>query len=186
MLYRVQPMLIFVVVSLVGLLTAAASWYTIDQANRMSFASIAEDAVQRLGDRIDNHMLLIKSTEAFFEAIGEVPSAEQFKMFVEHLQKTEQFNGVQGIGFARYVRTGALSDAAISAELERNYGIARTPWPETGEEERTPIVLIEPPTDRNRRALGFDMYSEPTRRAAMLAALAEQRLRASGSVELVQ
>jgi CHASE1-domain containing sensor protein len=46
--------------------------------------------------------------------------------------------------------------------------------------------MLEPANDANMRALGFDMYSEPTRRAAILAALAEERLRASGTVELVQ
>lgn len=102
------------------------------------------------------------------------------------MQKVEPFDGVQGIGFARYVRTGEASDAAISAEIGRNYGFVRSPWPETDETFRTPIVLLEPDTERNRRALAYDMFSEPTRRAAMLAALQEQRLRASGAVELVQ
>ena len=186
MLYRVQPVLIFAVVTFVGLLTAAASWYTIDHANKMSFSAIAENAVQRLSDRIASHILLVKSTEALFEATGEVPSAEQFKIFVAHLQKSEQFKGVQGIGFARYVPAGPQSDEAISRELERNYGIARAPWPETSEDVRVPMVLMEPQSSRSLGALGFDMYSHPVRRAAILAALAEQRLRASGSVELIR
>ncbi|WP_052766357.1 CHASE domain-containing protein [Hoeflea sp. IMCC20628] len=186
LLYRLQPALVFFVVVFVGLLTAAASWYTIDQANRMSFAAMADRSVQRLRDRIDNHILLIKSTEALFASLGEVPSAEQFKTYVGRLQKTEQFSGVQGIGFARYVRTGPQSDVAISAELARNYDVDRAPWPETSEENRTPIVLLEPKTERNVAALGYDMYSELTRRAAILAALTEQRLRASAAVKLVQ
>jgi CHASE1-domain containing sensor protein/two-component sensor histidine kinase len=168
------------------MLTAVASWYTIDQANRMSFAAIAEDAVQRIGDRIENHTILIRSTEALFEALGEVPTAEQFRTFVADLQENEQFNGIQGIGFARYIETGPAANSRISAELERNYGIARVPWPETGEDYQTPIVLLEPATDRNKRALGYDMFSEPVRRAAMLAAMSEQRLRATGVVKLVQ
>lgn len=186
MFYRFQPALVFIVVAIVGLLTAAASWYTIDQANRLTFHGITDDAVQRIGDRVENHMLLIKSVEAHFQATGEVPSIEAFKVYVSYLQKTEQFNGVQGLGFARYVQTGPQSDQATSAELERNYGLQRTPWPETTEPFRTPIVMLEPENDPNRRALGYDMYSEPVRRAAILAALTEQRLRASGSVELVQ
>ncbi|WP_417435963.1 CHASE domain-containing protein [Hoeflea sp.] len=186
MFYRLQPVLVFVIVAIVGMLTATASWYTIDQANRLAFVGIAEDAVQRVGDRIENHMLLIKSVEAHFQATGQVPSVEAFRVFVSHLQKTEQFNGVQGLGFARYVQAGSQSDLAISSELERNYNLPRLPWPETNETYRTPIVMLEPATDINRRALGFDMYAEPTRRAAILAALSEQRLRASGTVELVQ
>ncbi|OCW56940.1 CHASE domain-containing protein [Hoeflea olei] len=179
-------MLVFCVVTLVGLLTAAASWYTIDHANRMSFAAIAEDAVQRLSDRIDTHVLMINAAEAFFEADGEVPSADNFETFVGHLKKNERFRGVQGIGFARYVRTGPQSDETIAREIEKNYGISRAPWPETTEEIRTPIVMMEPQTSRSFGALGFDMYTNPVRRAALLAALSENRLRASGSVRLVQ
>lgn len=186
MFYRFQPVLVFIVVAIVGMLTAVASWYTIDQTNRLTFLGIADDAVQRIGDRVENHMLLIKSVEAHFQATGEVPTVEAFKVYVSYLQKTEQFNGVQGLGFARYVQSGPQSDQAISAELERNYGLSRTSWPETAEPYRTPIVMLEPENDANRRALGYDMYSEPVRRAAILAALSEQRLRASGSVELVQ
>ena len=185
-LYRAQPTLVFIVVTLVGFLTAAASWYTIDHSNRMSFAAIAENAVQRLNDRIESHILLINSAQAFFEASGEIPSAEQFKIFVGYLQKSEQFSGFQGIGFARYVRTGPQSDAAIARELDRNYGISRAPWPDSSEKNRAPIVLMEPQSSRSLGALGFDMYSNPTRRAAILAALAESRLRATGAVELVK
>ncbi|WP_394690593.1 CHASE domain-containing protein [Hoeflea sp.] len=168
------------------MLTAAASWYTIDQANRLSFAAIAEDAVQRIGDRIENHTILIKSTKAFFEALGEVPTGDQFTTFVADLQESEQFNGIQGIGFARYVETGSPADAFIATELERNFGIGRIPWPQTDQDRRTPIVLLEPATVRNKRALGYDMFSEPVRRAAILAALNERRLYASGAVKLVQ
>ncbi len=179
-------MLVFVVVAFVGLLTATASWLTIENANQLSFEATAEEAMRRIRERIDNHIILISSTEALFETTGEVPTARQFKTFVAKLQEADQFDGIQGIGFARYVQTGPSSNATIAAELDRNYGISRTPWPETTEPNRTPIVLIEPTTDRNKRALGFDMFSEPVRRAAILTSMNEERLRASGAVKLVQ
>ena len=185
-LYRIQPLLVFVVVAFVGLLTAAASWLTIEHANQLSFEATAQESVRRIGERIENHIILLSSTKALFEANGEVPSAQQFKTFVANLQEADQFDGIQGIGFARYVLAGPSSNATIAAELERNYGISRLPWPETTEQNRTPIVLIEPSTDRNRRALGFDMFSEPVRRAAITSAMNEGRMRASGAVKLVQ
>lgn len=167
------------------MLTAVASWYTIEQANRLAFVGIAEDAIQRVGDRLESHMLMIKSVEALFQATNEVPSIEEFKVFVSYLKKTEQFNGVRGLGFARYVPSGAESDAAISAALRNNYGLSRLPWPETSEAFRTPIIMLEPEDEGKRAALGFDMYSEPVRRAAILSAHSEKRLRSSGRVELV-
>jgi CHASE1-domain containing sensor protein len=185
-LYRIQPLLVFFVVAFVGLMTAAASWLTIEHTNQVSFEATAQEAVRRIGERIENHIILISSTKALFETTGEVPTAQQFKTFVGHLQEADQFDGIQGIGFARYVQSGPSSNAMIAAELARNYGISRTPWPRTTEPNRTPIVLIEPLTDRNKRALGFDMFSEPVRRAAIVTAMKEERLRATGAVKLVQ
>jgi hypothetical protein len=184
--YRLQPVLVFVVVAFVGMLTAIASWYTIDQTNRLAFVNIAEDAVQRVwGSHREPHAS-DKVGGGAFPGRRRSSLGGDFQVFVSHLQKAEQFSGVQGLGFARYVETGTASDQAIAAELARNYDLARTSWPETAEAYRTPIVMLEPANDANMRALGFDMYSEPTRRAAILAALAEERLRASGTVELVQ
>src|SRR5262249_5585884 len=48
------------------------------------------------------------------------------------------------------------------------------------------IVFLEPLDERNRRALGFDMMSEPTRRRAMERARDEGVPALSGKVVLVQ
>jgi diguanylate cyclase (GGDEF)-like protein len=50
----------------------------------------------------------------------------------------------------------------------------------------TSIIYLEPPNWRNQRALGFDMYSEPVRRAAMAQSRDEDRTSISGKVRLVQ
>jgi two-component system cell cycle sensor histidine kinase/response regulator CckA len=50
----------------------------------------------------------------------------------------------------------------------------------------TSITHIEPFTGRNLRAFGFDMYSEPVRRAAMEAARDTGAAALSGKVVLVQ
>lgn len=49
-----------------------------------------------------------------------------------------------------------------------------------------PIVYLEPATADNRLTIGYDMYSEPVRHAAMLAALESGRTRLSGMVYLLQ
>ena len=49
-----------------------------------------------------------------------------------------------------------------------------------------PVTYLQPDTERNRRALGFDMYSEATRRSAMDEAERSVRPTASGPVVLEQ
>ncbi|HEX2166499.1 MAG TPA: CHASE domain-containing protein, partial [Longimicrobiales bacterium] len=74
------------------------------------------------------------------------------------------FPGIQGIGY--------------SARVEHR--------PEDEIDERHEIRFLEPLDNRNRRALGFDMYSETERRMAIRRArdLAEPAM--SGRVRLVQ
>jgi len=49
-----------------------------------------------------------------------------------------------------------------------------------------PVTFLQPDTERNRRALGYDMYSDPVRRAALLEAQRTARPTASGKIVLLQ
>src|SRR5690606_6663077 len=55
-----------------------------------------------------------------------------------------------------------------------------------GQPYAVPVTYLEPDTERNRRALGFDMFSEPVRRSAMTEAERSARPTATGRVELRQ
>ena len=50
----------------------------------------------------------------------------------------------------------------------------------------TSILYLEPFSWRNQRAFGYDMYSEPVRRAAMAKARDQDRAVISGKVRLKQ
>jgi CHASE1-domain containing sensor protein len=60
------------------------------------------------------------------------------------------------------------------------------PRPDGSQPYAVPVTYLEPDTERNRRALGFDMYSEPVRREAMIEAERTARPTASGRVVLRQ
>ncbi len=49
-----------------------------------------------------------------------------------------------------------------------------------------PVTYLQPDTERNRRALGFDMYSDPQRREAMMEAEATSRPTATDAIVLRQ
>ncbi len=59
-------------------------------------------------------------------------------------------------------------------------------WPEGQREMYTSILYLEPFRDRNLRAFGYDMFSEPVRRTAMERARDSGDVALSGKVELVQ
>ena len=83
-------------------------------------------------------------------------TADEFRRYIEGLELDTRFPGIQGIGFAR--ATG----------------------------ERYEIEMIEPLDRRNAAALGFDMASEPIRRAAIERARDTGAPAASARVTLVQ
>lgn len=183
---RILPAIIFASVAAVGLLMAAASWFAVDQANRINFSAVADEAVRRISDRVDSHVLLIRGTSAFFSASGRVVSRTELARYVADLRLSDAYAGVQGIGFARFVPAESDSEQAISAEIRGNYGLTVLPWPSTDQEDRAAITMLEPATDRNQVALGYDMYANPARRAAMQLAMRTGSVQASGRVDLVQ
>src|SRR5690606_28300751 len=65
-------------------------------------------------------------------------------------------------------------------------GVRLHPWPDGSQPYAVPVTYLQPDTERNRRALGFDMFSDPVRRAAMTEAERTYRPTATDRVTLAQ
>ncbi len=181
---RYLPLIAFLLVALVGGGVASVVYQTEEAANRARFEVIANEAVDRISNRVNQHIALLVATISFFEANDGNVTRSAFARFVNGLDLDGEFDGMQGIGFARL--STSADDARIAREIARNYGIERAIRPETDQALRASIVLLEPQDARNREALGFDMYSQPKRRDAMERAMVSGKPRASAPVELVQ
>ena len=109
---------------------------------------------------------------------------EQWKTYVAPLSVRERFPGLQSVAFAKRV-TPQERDAYIAgirAQGFPDYVI----WPEGVREEYTAIAFSEPSDPANRRALGYDMFAEPVRHAAMAEARDTGKAVLSSKVKLVQ
>ena len=111
-------------------------------------------------------------------------SVDDWRRYVATARLSKNYPGVQGLGYAPYIPSSerAQYEAERQAQGESNFLI----WPATREAYSTPIVLLEPADMRNSRALGFDMFSEKTRRRAMSRARDYGRPIMSDTVTLVQ
>ncbi|MBA2671228.1 MAG: CHASE domain-containing protein [Gemmatimonadetes bacterium] len=125
---------------LTGALTFSTYQYS-EQSAQRRFENAVEGTSDRIRSRLEVYRVALTGGTAAF-ALTDSLSEEDFRRFADLLDLQEQFPGIQGVGWS-----------------ER---IAYTPH-----EERTAIRYLEPQDARNRAALGFDMYSEPVRRAAM-------------------
>ena len=76
---------------------------------------------------------------------------------------------MRGIGFLRLIRTGHEFQA--ERDILRLHGIVRHIYPETDQPWRAPLTMFEPLNPGNLGAIGFDMFTDPPRRAALEAAL---------------
>ncbi|MEX6504905.1 CHASE domain-containing protein [Jiella sp. M17.18] len=176
--------LVFAIAMAISLTLAAQVWMSSEDVDRLRFAQVADDAVARIEARLQLHLSLLDSTHAFLSVEGADISRERFAAFVDGLDLAGHYDGIQGVGFAMTVPTGAEGPAQRA--LKTRYGIDVSIWPKTDQPIRTPVVLLEPQDARNKAALGFDMFSDPIRRQAMIAAAHDGKARASAPVHLVQ
>jgi len=141
------------------------------------------DALNRIEVRLRDYEQVLLCTCGLFQA-SEAVSRKEFATFVASLHLAEQYPGLQGIGFSILIPASEKERhaAAIRRQGFPDYRIR----PEGERELYTSIIYLEPFKDRNLRAFGFDMFSEPVRREAMIRARDTDRTAMSGKVTLVQ
>lgn len=183
-LSRFLPLLVFVAVASVGVVMTSVVYRAEEEANLTRFEALADEAVDRIGERLRRSMALLRASHAFFSAKQAAISRTELRAFVADLKLNKQFDGLQGLGFARFIPREREPQA--EAELEATYGKQIKIWPKTQQKKRAVIMLLEPQDMRNKAALGFDMYSEKTRRDAMNEAIKTGEDIASAPVQLVQ
>lgn len=181
---RYLPAFAFLAVAAVGAAMTVVVYRAEDVSTRLNFERVADKAVGRIDDRITRYLTLLQATNAFFTARDGVVTKAEMRDFVTALDLKNRFGGLLGLGLAKLIDAGA--ETRIEDELSDRYGGERPVWPETRVKRRTPIVLLEPLDRANEAALGYDMFSEPVRRAAMQRALDTGSGAASGPVDLVQ
>ncbi|WP_158598048.1 CHASE domain-containing protein [Noviherbaspirillum saxi] len=126
---------------------------------------------------------VLRGTKAFLQGAPH-KARNEFHVYINTLQLTEQFPGIQGIGISEIIPHARLTShiAEVRQEGFPNY----TVWPPGERDILTSITQIEPFDERNQRAFGFDMYSQPVRRTAMAQARDSGRAALSGKITLVQ
>ena len=147
------------------------------------FAFACDQITLKIQERLGAYALILRGGVGLFNSSGSV-GRKEWRAYVEALQAAKGVSGVQGIGFAQVIAPDQLTAhvARVRAEGFPDYTV-RPP----GERALyTSIIYLEPFRDRNLRAFGFDMFSEPVRRAAMEQARDTGEATLSGKVELVQ
>jgi PAS domain S-box-containing protein len=147
------------------------------------FEREVETARSRLEERISALWATLRGAAGFFTVHPEATAAE-FQQFYRRQRIEEHMPGTLGVGFSRRISPGEVDGVVASMRSQGFTDFHIRPM--TPREEYHAILYLEPLHERNRVALGFDMFTEPTRRAAMQQARDSGYAAASGKVTLVQ
>lgn len=174
-------------VLLVALLLTLWGWrFMSDQvreSRRLRFEQESERLEQAILDRLRHYETALYGARGLFPPGGMVDHAT-WRRYVDSLDLANRYPGALGLGLS--LKLTPAQWAAWEARL-RAEGLPDIRFRPEGERpERHAIVYLEPLDRRNMRAIGFDMYSEPVRRAAMERARDTGTLTVSGRVTLVQ
>ncbi len=163
------------------------SWFVVkdleERNARMRFDKVVAEATARIEHRLAGYEQVLRGALGLMLASYAV-SREEWRTYVHALRIDDNYPGIHGIGFARHIHPEDLAGhvAEIRAEGFPRYEV----WPAGPRDEYTSIIYLEPFSERNLRAFGYDMYSNPVRREAMVRARDTGKPALTGKIRLVQ
>jgi len=172
---------------IISLTITAFAWYstknTIDKETKEKFSFQTSGISYIIKERMHDYEQVLRGCLGLFNASDEV-TREDWKNYVNNLKINESYPGILGIGFSKVVEK---EDKEKHIQQIRNEGLSNYRiWPEGEREIYTSIIYLEPFSEINQRAFGYDMFSEPIRRKAMETARDYGRTSVSGKLTLVQ
>lgn len=181
--YKILPYLVIVI----GLsLSIFAGWFTYkyyDVENKSRLEMASNEIVHLVQSRMATYEQVLRSGVALFNA-SILVTRDEWEIFTKEQNLNKNFKGIQGFGYSEVVLPKSKQDheERIKKEGFANFKI----HPEGQRELYTSIIYLEPFDDRNKRAFGYDMFSEKIRREAMTKAMQSGEATLSGKITLVQ
>jgi len=163
-----KGMVIAWITLIVMLFATMVTWFytqnNIEKDARIKFNNITNDIRLAITERMLTYEQVLRGTSGLFYASGNV-TRKDWENYVKNLKINEKYPGIFGIGFSKIVNKEEKDELIkqFRAEGFPNFRI----WPENEREIYTAIIYFEPLDKKNQRILGYDMFSEPTRRRAM-------------------
>ncbi|HEY0155740.1 MAG TPA: CHASE domain-containing protein [Thermoanaerobaculia bacterium] len=180
---RVLPWFVFGVFVVLTILATYYVWDTTRSADRARFDNAVQTTNDAIAARLGTYVNVLTGTRGLVVADPTLPR-DSLRAYIRSLNVARRYPGIQGVGVA--VRIPVSSIPELEAEMRRGGYPRFQVWPMAAREEAMPIVLLEPQDRRNAAAMGYDMWSEPLRRDAMMRARDSGRPAATPPVVLVQ
>jgi signal transduction histidine kinase len=140
----------------------------------------------KIETRLEEHAQLLRGGKGLF-AVSDTVTREEWHGFYNQTKIEKYLPGIQGYGYTQIIKPGYLRKheehfRMVYSDYKPDYRVT----PEGDRDIYTAIIYLEPHNERNRNAMGYDMFSEPIRRKAMEIARDSNNAMLSGKVWLVQ
>lgn len=181
--YRIMPWLVLAL----SLILTVVMWHLTRDATQARleerFTYRADEVQAALESHLSAYELVLLGGAGLFSVADRV-SAREWRTYVESLNLQTNYPGILGVGVSWRVPPERFSELEqqFRGQIAEDFHI----WPPGQRDEYTSILYLEPLNWRNQRAIGYDMFSEPVRRAAMARARDTGRTSVSGKIKLVQ
>lgn len=150
---------------------------------RQQFETRADDFSRSVEEVMTGYAQVLRAGIGLYQSSNHVTRSE-WKTFVDSLQTHLHFPGIYGLGYAKTLNRDEIENH-VRAEIAD--GRPNFKFHPPGERDFYIVTTyLEPDNWRNRRALGFDMYTDPIRREAMLRAAINGKTNLSHKVKLHQ
>lgn len=167
-------------------LTFLATYYafrTIQLRTLAQFDSASLRARASIRAQFAVYNTLLRGTAGFITVENQI-TRQRFREYLSRLRVIEKYPSIECVGYAPRVSAPDKEQLGVfmSQQGEQNFRI----WPATKAADFYPVTFVDPATSRNEAAIGFDMFTEPTRRGAMERARDTGRNAVSGKVTLLR
>ena len=144
------PLLVACALTLLMLSVTALYWQAQERqvTHRLSqdFQRTVDRIVDSIDDRMDAYELVLRGVKGFFDGSQNI-SQKEFQTYIETLRLEDTKPGLQGVSLIRWLHSSEAQPPNIFPSGTRAY--------------YAPIVYIEPLTEENQRAVGFDIATRP-------------------------
>ncbi len=150
---------------LLGLLSASSLRQTVWQNEMTRFERFTREVETRLVDRFELFVFELYHIRGLVESEPRDLGQKQFERYLKRLVSHRQLRGLQAVGLVDLIRESELAEFVQQMRLRSFPSFDVFP---PGSRDLFGVAKLIAPLDwRNKRALGFDMLSEESRRSAM-------------------
>jgi signal transduction histidine kinase len=153
------------------------------QSENQFFQDDANFMTLLIHDELDQYEQVLVGAKGLFAASDNVTLSE-WRAFVETQDIETRFPGLQGVG---YVQQTLHEDRAKLITEMKSYGFDAFDIKPAGDRgEYYPVLFLEPLDLRNQQAIGYDIYSEQTRKNTINTLIETGETTITGKITLVQ